>query len=842
MAWRYFLSREVPSELEGLQELAQDLRWTWSPQADRIWRRVDSQLWNATRNPWLILEVISQKRLEELAGDPEFRQELSRQLEERKQYLERPTWFDLRYPSPETCGPVAYFSMEFGLAEALPIYSGGLGILAGDLLKAGSDLGVPIVGVGLLYQQGYFRQSIAPDGHQVEYFPFNDPALLPIVPLRDQDGQWIKVAVELPGRTLHLRAWKAVVGRVELYLLDSNDPLNTPADRTITGVLYGGGPELRLQQEMVLGIGGWRLVESLGIRCSVCHLNEGHAALAAIERAHSFLDEEGVSFWEALWATRGGNLFTTHTPVPAGFDQYDPALLERMLGSYVENELKIPFEDFLRLGRLWGRRDEPFNMAYLALRVCSATNAVSRLHQEVSRRLFAPLFPRWPKWELPIEVVTNGVHVPSWEHPEADAFWNRFCSEERWREPTEVLVEQVRKASDEELWELRNRCRCALITVARKRAYRACACRGAAPEELQQCQCLFDPNTLTLGLARRFTAYKRPTLLLHDPERLVRLINHPTRPVQLVVAGKAHPLDSTGRDLVRQWVLFSERPDVRGKVLFLEDYDMELAAEIVCGVDLWVNTPRRPWEACGTSGMKILAHGGLNVSELDGWWAEAYSPEVGWAIGDSGEHGDDPGWDAQEAEQLYTLLEKEIIPTFYERDHRGIPVRWVQKMRESMSRLTPYFSANRMVRDYVDGYYTTLSQRYARRAAKGGRIARELFQWERELQSHWKGIHFGPLETETVEGEYRFTLPVYLDEISPDWVEVELYAEPLPETSAPVIVRMSRGQKLVGSINGFLYHASVPANRPSSDFTPRVRPFHPEACVPSEVTPILWYR
>ncbi|VVM07176.1 glycogen phosphorylase [Methylacidimicrobium cyclopophantes] len=840
MSLTHYLARPLPSELDGLEDLAADLLWLSNTGADKIWQMVDPELWDATTNPWFLLERISETRLEQLRGNPVFLEELRNQIEKRKTYLECPTWFD-RTHSLHGLQGVAYFSMEFGLDESLPIYSGGLGILAGDCLKAASDLGVPMVGVGLLYQQGYFRQGIAWDGRQVEYFPYNDPTLLPVVPVRDCSGEWLRVSVYLPGRPLVLRVWQATVGRVPLYLLDSNDPVNTPADRTITGALYGGDLEMRLLQEIALGIGGWRALEGLGIHCQVCHLNEGHPAFAVLERARSFAKQTGQSFAVALRATRAGNLFTTHTPVPAGFDRFPADLIRRYFADFAP-ELGISIEELLRLGRGEGGRDEPLNMAYLAIRGSAAVNGVSRLHGEVSRRLFQPLFPRWPEKEVPVGHVTNGIHVPTWHSAETDALWTKVCGPNRWRQPTEVLADDFRKTGDLDLWEFRMKSRMKLILAIRKRRKCRCSILGKVADEMATCSCVFDPNTLTLGFARRFATYKRPDLLLHDPNRLLRILSNPSAPMQLVIAGKAHPADSFGKELIRRWNAFAERPEVNGRIVFLEDYDMRMAKELVSGVDLWINNPRRPWEASGTSGMKLLGNGGLNLSELDGWWAEAYCPEVGWALGDGREHGEDPAWDAAEAEQLYRLLEQEVAPAFYNRDSRGIPTGWIAKLRESIAQLTGYFSTNRMVRQYTEEYYHPLNAAFQKRSAKNGARARELEEQLRQIALHWREVRFGPLSVDTAEGEMRFCVPVYLDEISPQWVRVDLYAEPRDgEGDKPFVLSMERAEPLAGAFNAFLYRAVVPSGRPAGDYTPRVRPFHPEIFAPIEANQILWY-
>jgi len=834
----HFLLRALPQGLEGLTELALDARWTWSHAGDALWRNLDPELWERTRSPWAILQNTRGQGLEVLAKDPVSRQELRRAIEERLRYLNEPGWYgQSRRDVPLKA--VAYFCMEFGLGEAFPLYAGGLGILAGDYLKTASDLGLPAVGVGLLYQEGYFRQLLDASGRQQETYPYNDPTDLPIQPVVDSTGAWLRIELALPGRVVYVRVWQVNIGRVRLYLLDSNDLLNGPGDRGITAKLYGGGIEMRLMQEIVLGIGGWAMLEKLGIEADVCHLNEGHAAFAVVERARRFMAMTGVSFQEAWWATRAGNVFTTHTPVAAGFDVFSPPLMEQYFRDYLA-QLRISTRDFLALGRKNAADDgEPFNMAYLALRGCSSANGVSRLHGEVSRKLFRELYPAWPEWEVPIGHVTNGVHVPSWDSPAADRLWTRACGKGRWLGAIENLAEAAECIDDEALWGLAAEERQALVHYARGRLAWQLGQRGAAPEKVREAWKVLDPNILTLGFARRFADYKRPNLLLHDPERLVRLLLNPQFPVQIIVAGKAHPEDEQGKQLIHAWLDFVSRPDVRTRAVFLEDYDMALAQELVQGVDLWINTPRRPWEACGTSGMKVLANGGLNVSTLDGWWAEAYAPEVGWAIGDDADpatHGD-----AVDADQLYRLLEQQAIPMFYERDARGIPGAWVKRMRASISGLAPLFSSNRMLQEYLERLYLPAAAAFGRRSDAKGKLAKALHAWHANVLAKWHEVHFGRASAERRGDQWHFEVPVYLGGISSAWVKAELYAEPLPG-GEPVRQPMAREGAIPGALNGYVYSANVPASRPDWHFTPRVTAWHPDALTPIESGLIAWQR
>ncbi|MDY0376609.1 MAG: alpha-glucan family phosphorylase [Desulfobacterium sp.] len=826
-------------EVNALFELALDLRWSWDHSVDEVWRQFDPELWDITHNPWAVLQTVSRVRFQEITGDPQFRKNIDRLMKSSKENRASPTWFQKHHPNASLTG-VAYFCMEFMLTEALPIYSGGLGNVAGDQLKAASELGVPVVGIGLLYQQGYFRQKIDFNGDQQALYPFNDPGQLPISPLRQSNGEWLRLKMNMHGYPQWLRVWQARVGRIKLYLLDSNDPANFPVHRGTTSELYGGGTELRFKQEMILGIGGWRLLEELGIEPQVCHLNEGHAALAILERARSFMGKTGQSFEVALAVTRAGNLFTTHTAVPAGFDLFPPAVVDQYLGRYAEKMLGITPRQLLGLGRKDPNDDsEPFNMAYLAIRGSGAINGVSRLHGEVSRNIFGSLFPKWPATEVPVSHVTNGVHMPTWESKEADEIWTDACGKDRWLGMDKNLEKNIRKVSDERLWEMRTNANKALIKFAHKHFARQLLGSGHPSYSVEQAEHLFNPNALTLGFARRFATYKRPNLLLHDPHRLLRLLTNPTFPVQLIIAGKAHPADGPGRNLIKEWMMFIRRNDIHTPVIFLSDYDMHVSENLVQGVDVWINTPRRPWEACGTSGMKVLVNGGINLSELDGWWAEAYTPEVGWAIGDGNEHGDDPAWDAKEAEQLFKLLENEVVPEFYNRNEKGIPTAWIARMRESMAQLTPRFSADRTVKEYTEKHYLPAAKAFIERAAQKGKKGEQIANLLHTLRQHWDGMHFGEINIGTTEKSHEFEVPVYFNAINPDTVQVELYANGT-NGEAPPIHKMVRGKNTGITDNGYIFKASVASTRPSSDYTPRIIPNFPDISVPLETNLILW--
>jgi len=825
----------MPSRLEALPDLALNMRWSWDHSMDFIWQKLDEELWEQTRNPWLILLSSSDTQLEQLARNAEFVESLDEVTEAQKRILSCDCWFHHSGYSDSITG-VAYFCMEYGLSEALPLYSGGLGILAGDTLKTSSDLGLPLTGIGLLYQQGYFRQVFDTSGAQREFYPYNDPLQLPVLPVRDDTGEWLHVHIPMPGRRLRLRVWRALVGRVELFLLDSNDPRNSPSDRGITSELYGGGQETRLQQEMILGIGGVRVIEALKRNCDVFHLNEGHASLAVVERANRFALAEGCSFDVALTATRSGNLLTTHTPVLAGFDRFPEQQVRHHLSAYAE-ETNLSLDRLCALG-CEGVKQHRFNMTWLGIRGCGALNAVSQVHQGVSRRIFEPLFPRWPESQIPVDRVTNGVHMPSWDSKQADTLWTRTCGKNRWLSDLAEVESAIKQVPDEELWALRAESRRQLVNYARHRLRAERLTQELNTEVL-------DPNVLTLCFARRFTDYKRPNLLLEQPQRLLALFRNEQQPLQLLIAGKAHPKDEAGKAMVEEWNRFIRDHALEDRVLFLADYDIRVAEQLVAGADLWVNTPRRPWEACGTSGMKVLVNGGLNLSELDGWWAEAYRSELGWGLA-SGEPANPASLgsvretDAQEAERLYQILENEVIPCFYQRDLQGVPRDWVTRMRASITELTTKYSSNRMLRQYVEQHYLTRAEQIQRRTSDGGELAMDIEIWRSTLDRHWAMLHFGDLDVTSDSGCHLFKLPVYLDELEVDMVEVQLFAEARqdqPEEIHP----MQRLSELPGAVNGYLYQCRLQATRPREDYTPRLIPHHADAEVPLESQRILWH-
>lgn len=825
-----------------LKELALDLSWSWNHYAHLLWKQLDPELWERTRNPLLVLQTISRERLLQVAATTEFNECLRNVVHQRKtEQRLHPRVHDSACIVPS----IAYFSMEYMLTEALPIYSGGLGNVAGDQLKAANDLGVPVTGIGLLFQEGYFRQEIDANGEQHAFYPFNNPGELPITPVRTKEGEWVRVKITRPDFTIWVRAWQAKIGLSTLYLLDTNDPANDPVVRLIGSELYGGGSQLRLRQEILLGIGGWRLLRELGIEPPVCHLNEGHAAFAVLERARCFMQDNSVDFQTALVATRAGTVFTTHTPVAAGFDRFAPALMESHLRHYAEELLQISFKELMSLGRKNPQDEtEPFNMAYLAIRGSSAVNGVSRVHGEVSRRIFQELFPRWSEAEVPVGHVTNGIHVPTWASAEAVALWNRGLQLENSNITPVSISGHIREDAltlipDDQLWDLRCKQRTKLVGFVRRRLAAQRAAVGA-PLSADTLNGVLSPDILTLGFARRFAEYKRPPLLLRDPERFARILTDPDRPAQLVLAGKAHPADEYGKSAIKQWHEYIKKYGLENRVVFLADYDMQLTQKLVRGTDLWINTPRRPWEASGTSGMKILVNGGLNLSELDGWWAEAYTPQVGWAIDGTGAGSDEDGRDA---EQLYRLLEDEAKPAFYGRNASGIPTGWVARMRASMITLTPMFSAYRTVGEYLEQYYRPAAAGYKARAADGALVSKQIVEWLKTIENAWPSVSILSRSNVRQEGitsdsVWQITAVVQLGSLSPDDVLVELFAD--KSGAPPFRQRMSLERSMPESNSTYEFKGMVSAERSASDYTVRIVPFHADVHIPLETNRVVW--
>ncbi len=733
-----------------MPELAYNLLWSWEPIIRGLFRRLDQALWRECGyNPVLMLGRIPQASLERAASDPRYLALYRMACQRFDAHMQR------EQPTAEG-GLIAYFSAEFGLTECLPTYSGGLGVLSGDHLKSSSDCNLPLVAVGLLYQQGYFRQLLNPDGWQQERYPTNDFYTLPITPVQDADGSDLKVRLKLPTGHVVVQVWKLEVGRVKLFLLDTNIPDNAlPQDRAITDSLYGGDHDTRIRQEIVLGIGGVRALKAMGYNPTVYHLNEGHSAFLALERIRMLVDEERLTFEEALEASRTANVFTTHTSVPAGIDLFDPGLMYHYFHEYCSH-VGISFEQLMALGRASESRDERFSMAILALNVSAHRNAVSRLHRQVSQEMWHVLWPQLPVWEVPITSITNGVHLPSWLNGDLAALYDQYLQpdwRERFAEPE--IWEQVREIPDEELLEAHRRRKRRLVSFVRAHQQQSAIRRQSSAAEIRRASEVLDPNAFTIGFARRFATYKRATLLFRDVERLKRILGNREMPVQIVIAGKAHPKDHPGKTLIRDIVQLSRDPDLWKHVVFVEDYDMKVARELVQGVDLWLNNPRRGEEACGTSGMKAAINGVLNFSILDGWWDEAYENSGGWAIGDREPYSEDQ--DSLHASNIYYLLETEIVPMFYE-NRDGISSEWMRRMKQSLMYISPTFDCRRMVSEYMRELYEPSHSAWMRVCRSNFDLARQRAQWNARVREVWDHVRF--VETGPAPGSITSGRPV----------------------------------------------------------------------------------
>lgn len=770
----------LPPALQTLRELSYNLWWSWNPEAVELFRRVDHDAWEASgNNPVRMLSLVSQARLEVAASDDGLLAHLERVWSNFQRYMTAPsTWYHKNHgPPPDSF--VAYFCFEYGLVDCLPIYSGGMGVLAGDYLKSASDLGVPLVAVGLAYQQGYFRQYLNADGWQGELYPENDFHNMPMQ-LEKRNGAPVTIDVEYPGRHVTAQVWRVQVGRVPLYLLDANVPENQPADRHITYQLYGGDIEYRMQQEIMLGIGGMQALRALGSAPRICHMNEGHSAFLAVERIRQLVAEQGLTFAEAQEVVRAGTLFTTHTSVPAGIDLFSPQLIDTYLGRYYD-ALGVSRHDFMALGRQCADNDsEPFSMAVLALHLGAQTNAVSDLHGQVSRRLWKNVWPGVPEQEVPIISVRNGIHTRTWISPDMASLFDRYLGPGWTERPADQSVwELVDEIPDEELWRVHERRRARLVAFARRRLREQLEERGAAPAEIAQASEVLDPQALTIGFARRFATYKRATLLLHDAERLGKILNQAGRPVQVLFSGKAHPKDEPAKEIIRQLVR-QTRSNGLCNVVFLEDYDVNVARYLLQGADVWLNTPRLMQEASGTSGMKAAANGAINLSVLDGWWADAYQPGIGWAIGRGETYEDLEYQDEVESNALYGLLEKEIVPLFYDRGSSDLPRGWIARMKQAMRAVVPIYNTNHMAVEYLQRLYQPADERYRTLVADQFAHAKRLAEWLARVRQHWGEVYIVGVETdgqdELVSGSIiEVRASVKLGQLGPEDVAVELY-------------------------------------------------------------------
>jgi len=856
----------VPKELEALTELAYNFWWSWHGEARDIFRRLDSDTWEESyHNPVAMLGRIDQGRLMEMAADEGFLAHLHRVHADMRDYIDRPGWWAKTYgddrhgsrqrrdtSSRNSQIQVAYFCAEFGISECLPIYSGGLGVLAGDHLKSASELDIPLVGVGLLYQQGYFRQRLNADGWQLELFPRNDFPNMPVSLVRRDDGSAVKVEIDMPGRKTIAQVWQVLVGRISLCLLDTNVPENTPEDRHITAQLYGGDQEMRIRQEIVLGMGGLRMLRAIGIAPKVFHMNEGHSAFLGLERIRMLMEENALSFDEAREVVAASNVFTTHTPVPAGNDAFEPWLIDKYFADYWA-QLGLSREEFFSLGRQDPANvDEPMNLTVLAMRLSTSRNGVSRLHGSVTQKLWAGIWSPVPTKEVPIRHITNGVHTRGWISADLASLYDRYLGPGWHENPADMTVwKAVRHIPDTEMWRTHERRRERLVAFARDRLRQQLAKRGAGASDLAMAQEALDAETLTIGFARRFATYKRADLILMDIDRLAELVGREHRRVQLIFAGKAHPRDNPGKEMIRKVVHTARREPFRRSMVFIEDYDLNVARYLVQGVDIWLNTPLRPMEASGTSGMKVAANGGLNVSVLDGWWAEGYHPDVGWAIG-SGESYDDLEYqNTVESQALYDLLEKEIIPLFYDRGPDNLPRGWIAKMKAAMCTVAPRFNTNRMVREYAEMLYAPAARRWDELTASQMARARELSDWKKRVRREFPKVRVESVSDDmessdngaAVGKSVSVEAVVDLAALSPEDVTVELYYGPLDNDG-----QLSDDSKALPmnkiAMNGehrASYTVQVPCDRTGmTGYTVRVMPRHDAMADPHELALIRW--
>ncbi len=781
---RVKVAPKLPRQLKRLHELAYNLRWSWDHEAITLFRRLDPELWEDTNhNPVWMLGRLSQDRLKAMVDDTSFMAHYERVCTAFDEYMNaKSTWYTDEYGDLKQDPTIAYFSMEFGLAECLQNYSGGLGVLSGDHLKSASDLNIPLIGVGLLYQEGYFQQYLNADGFQQENYPINDYANLPVTLQTDDNGNPIKISVPLPGRELYAQIWKVQVGRIELYLLDSNiDENNQEEDRNLTDRLYGGDKRVRIRQEILMGIGGIRALAALGISADIYHMNEGHSAFLLLERIRNYMHNDGLSFEQAKQVTASSSVFTIHTPVPAGLERFGFDLIDEHFTDLMR-ELGLSRDQFIDLGRENMGTYELFSMSVMALNMSSGANGVAQLHGVVSRDMWQWVYPNVPVHEVPIGAITNGVHVQTWVSREMAQLFDRYL-DPAWRseESRPEVWEGVETIPDAELWRTHDRRRERLVAFARKRLRAQLISRGVSQTAVEEASEVLNPDALTIGFARRFATYKRANLIFRDIERLRKMVTDEDRPIQFIFAGKAHPHDNEGKALIREIVNVARDPDFRDSIVFLENYDMNVARYMVQGVDVWLNNPRRPKEASGTSGMKVIYNAGLNCSIPDGWWAEAYRPEVGWSIG-NGEEYDIAEWEHQdhiESQALYNILEQDIIPLFYNQTRDGLPREWISRVKRSMTELAPFFTTYRMVQQYTNEFYMPRYQVAQEMVKPNFDKANAFTKWQQHLNNVWNQVHIINVDVEegdvAVGSKTEITAKVNLGSLIPDDVKVQLY-------------------------------------------------------------------
>jgi starch phosphorylase len=846
----------LPGRLQGLHRLAYNLWWCWNHEAVSLFRRIDDQLFEKLENsPVKLLAQVGQERLDQLLRDEGFLAHMDRVLQSLDAYLHARTWFQETYghtaPTPEALmerSRVAYFSAEFGIHESVPVYSGGLGLLAGDHMKSASDLGLPIVGVGLMYREGYFRQYLNVDGWQQERYPENDFYNLPLILETKPDGAPLLISVPMPDRDVWARIWRVQVGRVPLYLLDTNIPKNSNEDRPITSRLYGGDHDMRIRQEMVLGIGGIRALRALGKKPSVCHMNEGHSAFCGLERIRSFMEENSLDFASAREAVIAGTVFTTHTPVPAGNDIFPPQLMQHYFAGYLA-ALKLDWNEFLGLGRQNPRdQNEQYCMTVLAIRLSNSSNGVSKLHGSVSRKMWKAIWPDLPEAEIPITSITNGVHTQSWLAPEMSQLYDRYLGIQWDSRPTDHSIwRRVDNIPNAELWRTHERRRERLVVFARRRLREQLLRRGAPPAEIARSEEVLDPEVLTIGFARRFATYKRGTLIFRNIERLAAIANDKDRPVQFIFAGKAHPRDHGGKELIAEIIHVCRRAEFRRRMVFLEDYDVNVARYLVQGVDVWLNNPRRPLEASGTSGMKVCVNGGINMSILDGWWVEGFAGDNGWAIGAGEEYTDLTYQDDVESRAIYDLLEQEIVPLYYTRSNDGLPRGWIKVMKRAMGTVCPVFNTNRMVQEYMEKCYAPSADRFERLTQEKLKRAAALADWRRRLAREWNQVRVEQVEASGADpmhvgNQLEVNARISLGNLKPDDVEVQLFhglVDNAGDIPHPAALAMSHNGTAQG--NALSFKGTIPCRASGNyGYAVRVLPKNPDLANSFEPGLICW--
>ncbi len=847
----YNVIPSLPVNLERLREIAFNLHWSWNPDSRELFRRLDNELWDDTNhNPVMILGKISQDRLMEVSHDDGFIAHLDRVYSKLQDYLTEKTWFQKNHEFEEDFN-IIYFSAEFGLTECLQTYSGGLGVLAGDHLKASSDLGIPLIGLGLLYKEGYFQQYLNAEGWQHERYEINDFDNLPMKLVMNEKNEPLRLSVYLAEREVFFQVWRIQVGRIPLFLLDTNVSINNEIDKKITETLYGGNVETRIQQEIILGIGGIRTINALNIKPYICHMNEGHSAFLSLERIRQAIINKGVTFNDAKEIGYHSNIFTTHTPVPAGIDVFSNELVEKYFSKYYREELKISDREFYSLGSINKTNESSvFNMAHLAMNTAGYINGVSKLHGEVSKKMWVAGYKNVPFNEIPIGAITNGVHLRSHISREMEDLLLQYIGEKWVSNPASTnLWERIDKIPDEELWRTHERRRERLVAFARRRLIKQMKARGSSQEEIAIASEVLDPNAITIGFARRFATYKRATLIFRDIERIADIVNNKQHPVQFIIAGKAHPKDEEGKRFIQEIFQIAKEERFRRKIVFLENYDMNVAHYLVEGCDIWLNNPRRPLEASGTSGMKVIANGGLNFSVLDGWWDEGFDPELGWKIGNGEEYSDPDYQDEVESRILYNTLESSIVPLFYSRGEDNLPRKWIQKVKNSMKRLGPVFNTHRMVEEYFNKYYKPAFEIRKQLESSNWEICKSLTLWKDKVRENWDSIKVIKIESNGnskniyVGQNFSVDAEISLGGLSYTDVEVQIYYGHSDEKQKGnyFVSNMTTSERRKTENGTYNYSGNIICKESGhQSYTIRILPKHEMLIHPFELDLIYW--